>query len=102
MIGSKVTFFLNRPSFLIFILVVDKALQVVDQYHTNITNLEHDILLKPKMSTVRKCTFRMFFFFMEGIKKKKNAQISRYVFFQCISCRVILFFTNGPLNRLKL
>ena len=37
--------------------VVDKALQVIDQYHANITKFEHDILLKPKMSTVRKCTF---------------------------------------------
>ena len=36
--------------------VVDKALQVIDEYHTTITNLEHDILLKPKMSRVRKCT----------------------------------------------
>ena len=36
---------------------MDKALQVIDQYHTNITNLEHDILLRPKMSTARKCTF---------------------------------------------
>ena len=35
---------------------MDKALQVIDEYHSNITNLEHDILLKPKMSRVRKCT----------------------------------------------
>jgi len=35
-------------------LIVDKALQVIDQYHANITKFEHDILLKPKMSTVRK------------------------------------------------
>ena len=37
--------------------VVDKALEVVDQYQANITNLEHDILLKPKMTAVKKCTF---------------------------------------------
>ena len=36
---------------------MDKALQVIDQYHARITDLEHDILLKPKMSAVRKCTF---------------------------------------------
>ena len=89
-------FFLIVHHYFFVFLVVDKALQVVDQYHTNITNLEHDILLKPKMSTVRKCTFRMCVF----ANKNKRPQISRL--FQCISCRVILFFTNGPLNRLKL
>jgi Mg2+ and Co2+ transporter CorA len=33
---------------------VDRALQVIDEYHANITDLEHDILLKPKMSMLRK------------------------------------------------
>ncbi|KAF8167264.1 hypothetical protein B0H34DRAFT_669750 [Crassisporium funariophilum] len=47
------------PSLLIHALldlgkvVVDKALQVIDQYHTNITKFERDILLRPKMNTVR-------------------------------------------------
>jgi len=34
-------------------LVVDKALQVIDQYHKNINKYEHDILMRPKMKTVR-------------------------------------------------
>jgi hypothetical protein len=35
--------------------VVDSALEVVDEYHTKILKLEHDILLKPKMKTIRYC-----------------------------------------------
>ena len=38
-------------------LVVDKALQVIDQYQAKITKFEHDILLNPQISTVKKCTF---------------------------------------------
>ncbi|KZP10118.1 hypothetical protein FIBSPDRAFT_872974 [Athelia psychrophila] len=34
-------------------LVVDSALQVVDEYHSKILKLEHDILLHPKMKTIR-------------------------------------------------
>lgn len=34
-------------------LIVDSALQIVDEYHGKILNFEQDILLKPKMSTVR-------------------------------------------------
>ena len=37
--------------------VADKALQVVDAYQGKILKLEKDILLKPKMSTVRNRTF---------------------------------------------
>lgn len=33
--------------------VVDSALEVVDEYHSKIMKMEHDILLKPKMKTVR-------------------------------------------------
>ena len=40
-------------------IVVDKALEVIDQYHVQITKFEHDTLLKPEMQTVRKCTFSM-------------------------------------------
>ncbi|KAJ7147974.1 hypothetical protein C8R46DRAFT_421759 [Mycena filopes] len=35
-------------------LVVDKAVQVIDAYHDQISKLEHQILLKPKPTTVRK------------------------------------------------
>ncbi|KAJ7075338.1 hypothetical protein B0H15DRAFT_806274 [Mycena belliarum] len=35
-------------------LVVDKAVQVIDAYHDQISKIEHQILLKPKPSTVRK------------------------------------------------
>ncbi|KAJ7045078.1 hypothetical protein C8F04DRAFT_1067632 [Mycena alexandri] len=35
-------------------LVVDKAVQVIDAYHDQITKIEHQILLKPKPTTVRK------------------------------------------------
>ncbi|KAJ3503240.1 hypothetical protein NLJ89_g8521 [Agrocybe chaxingu] len=35
-------------------LIVDRALQVIDQYHANINQYEHDILLRPKMKTVRR------------------------------------------------
>jgi len=35
-------------------LIVDKALQVIDQYQARINDIEHDILLRPKMSIVRK------------------------------------------------
>jgi hypothetical protein len=52
-----VTHFEIGQTFNRYYSVVDKALQVIDQYQTNITNLEHDILLRPKMSTVRKCSF---------------------------------------------
>jgi len=34
-------------------LVVDSALAVVDEYQTKIVKLEHDILLRPKMKSVR-------------------------------------------------
>ncbi|KAF8971808.1 magnesium transporter [Flammula alnicola] len=34
-------------------LIVDKAVQVIDQYHSKIHKFERDILLTPKMSTVR-------------------------------------------------
>jgi Mg2+ and Co2+ transporter CorA len=34
-------------------LIVDQALEVVDDYHGKILKLEHDILLKPKITTVR-------------------------------------------------
>ncbi|EJC98797.1 uncharacterized protein FOMMEDRAFT_149129 [Fomitiporia mediterranea MF3/22] len=34
-------------------LVVDQALEVVDKYQDKILKLEHDILIKPKMKTVR-------------------------------------------------
>lgn len=34
-------------------LVVDSALQVVDEYHLKILKLEKDILMKPKMKTIR-------------------------------------------------
>ena len=33
--------------------VVDKAVQVIDQYHVKIHKFERDILLRPKMDTVR-------------------------------------------------
>ena len=39
----------------ITLLVVDSALEVIDDYHAMILKLEHDILLKPKMTTVRYC-----------------------------------------------
>ncbi|KAJ7664911.1 hypothetical protein B0H17DRAFT_1143490 [Mycena rosella] len=35
-------------------LVVDKAVQVIDAYHDQISKIEHQILIKPKPSTVRK------------------------------------------------
>ncbi|KAJ7757577.1 hypothetical protein B0H16DRAFT_1721311 [Mycena metata] len=35
-------------------LVVDKAVQVIDAYHDQISKIEHQILLKPKPTTVRK------------------------------------------------
>ncbi|KAJ7511880.1 hypothetical protein B0H11DRAFT_1953501 [Mycena galericulata] len=35
-------------------LVVDKAVQVIDAYHDQISEIEHQILLTPKPSTVRK------------------------------------------------
>ncbi|KAJ7665035.1 hypothetical protein DFH06DRAFT_1186439 [Mycena polygramma] len=35
-------------------LVVDKAVQVIDAYHDQISSIEHQILIKPKPSTVRK------------------------------------------------
>jgi len=34
-------------------LIVDSALEVIDEYHSKIRKMEHDILLKPKMKTVR-------------------------------------------------
>ena len=33
--------------------VVDQALEVVDEYHTRINQLENKILLKPNVKTVR-------------------------------------------------
>lgn len=39
------------------IIVVDQALEVVDEYQQKILKLEHDILIKPKMRTVRSCTY---------------------------------------------
>lgn len=45
---------------LIIALVVDKALEVTEQYHVDITQYEHDILLRPKMKTVRLRTSRFF------------------------------------------
>jgi hypothetical protein len=38
---------------LIFILVVDNALEVIDEYHAKINKFERSILLKPQMETVR-------------------------------------------------
>ncbi|KAJ7919349.1 magnesium transporter [Mycena leptocephala] len=35
-------------------LVVDKAVQVIDAYHDQISKIEHQILIKPKPTTVRK------------------------------------------------
>ena len=63
---------------------MDKALQVIDEYHSNITNLEHNILLKPKMSRVRKFTLLWSFTFY-----LLNTSI---LFVQCISCLAISFF----------
>lgn len=40
-------------SFLCQTLVVDSALEIVDTYHRKIIDLEHQILLRPKMTTVR-------------------------------------------------
>lgn len=37
-------------------LVADSALQVVEEYHGKLLKLEHSILMKPKMSTVKDCT----------------------------------------------
>ena len=36
-----------------FSQVVDNALEVMDAYHEKILKLEHDVLLKPNMKTVR-------------------------------------------------
>jgi hypothetical protein len=36
---------------------VDNALEVVDRYHDKILKLEREILLKPKINTVRNCKF---------------------------------------------
>ena len=36
-----------------YVKVVDKAVQVIDQYHAKIHKFERDILLRPKMDTVR-------------------------------------------------
>jgi hypothetical protein len=33
--------------------VVDSALEIVDAYHRKIVDLEHQVLLKPKMTAVR-------------------------------------------------
>lgn len=36
---------------------MDQALEVVDEYQQRILKLEHDVLIKPKMRTVRSCTY---------------------------------------------
>ncbi|KAF9535631.1 magnesium transporter [Crepidotus variabilis] len=44
------------PSLLIHALldlIIDRTLAVVDRFHSNITKYEHDILLRPKMKTVK-------------------------------------------------
>lgn len=35
--------------------VVDKAMDVVDKYHEKILALERQVLIRPKMTTVRQC-----------------------------------------------
>jgi hypothetical protein len=37
----------------VFRKVVDKAVQVIDEYHVKIHKFERDILLRPKIDTVR-------------------------------------------------
>lgn len=36
---------------------MDSALEVIDEYHSKIRKMEHDILLKPKMKIVRYCVY---------------------------------------------
>lgn len=36
--------------------VVDRALQVVDAYHDKINKFERDVLVRPKVKTIRHCT----------------------------------------------
>jgi len=72
---------------------VDKALQVIDQYHTNITKFEHDVLLRPDIAAVKKC--KIICYTLVYSKTQPSVR------FQCISCRAISFFINGPLNQLK-
>jgi hypothetical protein len=40
--------------------VVDRALQVVDAYHTKINKFERDILIAPQVKTMRSCTLLRF------------------------------------------
>lgn len=38
------------------VIVVDQALEVVDEYQKKILKLEHDVLVQPNVKTVRFCT----------------------------------------------
>lgn len=42
-------------------LVVDSTLEIVDAYQRKIIDLEHQILLRPKMAAVRQRELRFFF-----------------------------------------
>jgi hypothetical protein len=44
--------------------VVDEAVKITDKYHRRILKMERDILLKPKMRTVRDCMSSLLFFFL--------------------------------------
>ena len=39
--------------------VVDDTMEVVDKYHQQILQLERQILIRPKMTTVRQCELRL-------------------------------------------
>lgn len=41
--------------------VVDKALEVTDEYHMKIDQFERQILLRPKMETVKECKLHIHF-----------------------------------------
>lgn len=39
-------------------VVVDQAMEVVDEYQHKILKLEHDVLIKPDLKSVRYCTYK--------------------------------------------
>jgi hypothetical protein len=40
-------------------IVVDEVMEVIDEYQSRILKLEHDILLKPQMKSVRYCMYAL-------------------------------------------
>ena len=77
------------PNLPLYYLVVDRVLEVVDEYQVKINKLERDILLHPVMDSVRSRTYSYFSLFFGAFT----------LYSKCIYFRVTLSCTNEHWSR---